>query len=168
MRRSPLLPCIDTAIPSFRHSRCRCTCVLHFLIGNWLANLDAMICVKINTIVVKFSRFDRFTNSLWDLEMFFPMTIFWWFVFLGGPRTIPAWLPLRPLWAIFVICINPRWPPADMTKINYGSTCHKMMHNTYIMGFLGLQNPFLGLFFHFRASIRIFGILSNIWNVRVL
>ena len=68
------------------------------------------------------SQFDRFTNSLWDLEMFFPMTFVWWFVFLGGPRTFSAWLPLCPLWAIFVICINPRWPPADMTKINFEST----------------------------------------------
>ena len=88
------------------------------------------------------SRFDRFTNSLWDLEMFFPMTFFWWFVFLGGPRTIPAWLPLRLLWAIFVICINPRWPPADMTKINFGSTCHKMMYNTSIMFFWGCRIHF--------------------------
>ena len=30
MRRSPVFPCIETAIPSFRHSRCRCTCFLHF------------------------------------------------------------------------------------------------------------------------------------------
>ena len=29
-RCSPLFPCIETVIPSFRHSRCRCTCVLHF------------------------------------------------------------------------------------------------------------------------------------------
>ena len=27
---SPVFPFIETAIPSFRHSRCRCTCVLHF------------------------------------------------------------------------------------------------------------------------------------------
>ena len=29
-RCSSVFPCIETAIPSFRHSRCRCTCVLHF------------------------------------------------------------------------------------------------------------------------------------------
>ena len=29
-RCSPVFPCIETAIPSFRHSRCRCTCVLYF------------------------------------------------------------------------------------------------------------------------------------------
>ena len=28
--RSPVFPCIGTAIPSFRHSRCRCTWILHF------------------------------------------------------------------------------------------------------------------------------------------
>ena len=33
-----------------------------------------------------------------------------------------------------------------MTKINFGSTCHKMMWNTSIMGFLGLPNPFLVFF----------------------
>ena len=32
-RRSPMFPWIETAIPSFRHSRCRCTCVLHFSSG---------------------------------------------------------------------------------------------------------------------------------------
>ena len=29
-RYSPVLPCIETTIPCFRHSRCGCTCVLHF------------------------------------------------------------------------------------------------------------------------------------------
>ena len=29
-RCSPVFLCIETAIPSFRHSRCHCTCVLHF------------------------------------------------------------------------------------------------------------------------------------------
>ena len=92
---------------------------------------------------------------------------FWWFVFLGGPRTFSAWLTLRLLWAFFVICINPRWPPA-MTKFNFGSNCRKTMGNTNRIGFVGLQSPFLVLLFHFGASIRILVILSNIWNVRVL
>ena len=54
MRRSPVFSCIETAIPSPRHSRCRCThmCVLHFLNGNWLANAGVMMSGKVNTITV--------------------------------------------------------------------------------------------------------------------
>ena len=47
MRRSPVFPYIEIAIPSFRHSRYRCTCALH-----WLANWGDMMC-KVNKIVVK-------------------------------------------------------------------------------------------------------------------
>ena len=56
-----------------------------------------------------------------DLKFWGPRNVlsydfFCWFISLRGPRTISAWLPLCNLWAIFVICINPRWPPADQTE----------------------------------------------------
>ena len=57
-----------------------------------------------------------------NLEMSGTMKFFCILLFLRGIRVILALLPLWQLWAIFFICIKPKWPPnceAENQLLNY-------------------------------------------------
>ena len=65
---------------------------------------------------------DGSTLHIGDLEMSGTMKFFCTFALLRGPRVILALLPLWQLWAIFFICIKPKWPPNCETEtqlLNY-------------------------------------------------
>jgi len=46
-----------------------------------------------------------------------------------------ALLPKWQHWATLVICINPRWPPDAIWKINFPANCLRMMFKTSFDGF---------------------------------
>ena len=78
----------------------------------WLSNET-----KNNNTSSQISRFDGPIHPMADLEMFFPMDFFWWFLFRGHSRTVLAWLPLWQPWAKFFIGEILRWPPNDVLHI---------------------------------------------------
>ena len=69
------------------------------------------------------------------LETLFPMNLCWWFKIWWGPRTDLDLLPRWQLWATLVICINPRWPPEPVWKINCWANYLRMMYKTSFKGF---------------------------------
>ena len=78
--------------------------------------------IKVETTKIVISPADGSTLHIEDLEMFGTMKFFCIFALLRGPRVILALLPLWQLWAIFFICIKPKWPPNCETEtqlLNY-------------------------------------------------
>ncbi len=73
--------------------------------------------------------------SIGNLEMFYPMKFVWWFVLTWGPRTNSALLPKRQPWAIFFICINPKWIQVAILIIFLLNHFLRISCNTSILGF---------------------------------
>ena len=99
------------------------------------------------------SRFDGPIHPMADLEMFFPMNFFWWFLFRGHSRTILAWLPLWQPWAKFVIGEIPRWPPNDVLHIRNIYIFHKTWSVIHVIrGFRGQGIHFWWYYVHLILS----------------
>ena len=99
------------------------------------------------------SRFDGPIHPMADLEMFFPMNLFWWFLFRGRSRTILAWLPLWHLWANFFISEIPRWPPNDVLHIRNIYLFHKTWSVIHVIrGFRGQGIHFWWYYVHLILS----------------
>ena len=77
------------------------------------------------------------------------MKYFCCFVMYRGSRTNLVWLPKGQVWAIRIICINPRWLPDAILKNNILNNCHGKACNMSFKRFSGMQNPILMLFLHF-------------------
>ena len=88
-----------------------------------------------------------------DLEMFFPMNFFWWFLLRGHSRTILAWLPLWQPWANIFIGEIPRWPPNDVLHICNIYLFHKTWSVIHVIrGFRGQGIHFWWYYVHMILS----------------
>ena len=103
------------------------------------------------------SRFDGPIHPMADLEVFFPMNFFWWFLFRGHSRMILAWLPLRQPWANFFIGEIPRWPPNDVLHIRNLYLFHKTWSVIHVIrGFRGQGIHFWWYYAHLILSKPLF------------
>ena len=118
-----------------------------------------------------------------DLEMFFPMNFFLWFLLRGHSRTILAWLPLWQPWVNFLIGEIPRWPPNDVLHICNLYLFHKTWSVIHVIrGFRGQGIHFWWYYAHLilskplfwtrgqNGSILLYGnckfhIEQNVWSV---
>ena len=99
------------------------------------------------------SRFDGPIHPMADLEMFFPMDFFWWFLFRGHSRTILAWLRLWQPLANFFIGEIPRWPPNDVLHICNIYLFHKTWSVIHVIrGFRGQGIHFWWYYVHLILS----------------
>ena len=121
---------------------------LDFKVSSYLLVSCALVWPK---YALRCSRFDGPIHPMTDLEMFFPMNFFWWFLFRGHSRTTLAWLPLWQPWAIFFIGEIPRWPPNDVLHIRNLYLFHK-------------TRSVIHVFRGFRGQ----GIHLCIWNVNLI
>ena len=75
----------------------------------------------------------------------------------GGPRNVLSYDIF--CWFVSLVLVHPLHKSnmaASWHDRSFGSTCHKIMYNTSIMGFVGLQNPFTVLDCHFIVPIKTF------------
>ena len=61
----------------------------------------------------------QYTNIEMFLHNYNIMNCWWWLPYNGVLEQIQLGLPKWQPWANLVICINPRWPPVTVWKINF-------------------------------------------------
>ena len=144
---------VNTSVKGHR----RRTIPFYHVWSNLFALASKLMCLTENKTELihepQYSRFDGPIHPMADLEMFFPMNFFWWFLFRGHSRTILAWLPLWQLWANFFISEIPRWPPNDVLHIRNIYLFHKTWSVIHVIrGFRGQGIHFWCYYVHLILS----------------